>query len=150
MKEPTRRQRAARAVAGIVIAVGALFVVPAAVAHADTAEPVATAGAELVITPVTWTIITGLVLPFVLALVLKASASSTFKGVVGIVTAAVAAIVARAATIPDGSAVISTGLLLDVGMVYGPQLLTYLGLWQHIDLNQKVAPRFGIGGGGHP
>lgn len=126
----------------------ALVAIPSAVFAAEgPIAPVAVQGTShsVTLTPMAWTIITGLILPFVVALIIKAGASATMKGVVAIVAAAIAAIVERA-TLADGSAVFSTGLLLDVGLVYVPQLMTYLGLWQHVGLNSKVAPNIGLGG----
>jgi len=108
--------------------------------------PVAVQGDSSLVTftPFHWTIITGVIMPFVIGLITKASASPRFQAIVGIVLAAVAAVVERA-TIADGSAIISQGLLVDVLMVYAPQLLTYLGLWRNFALNQRLAPRFGLG-----
>lgn len=99
----------------------------------------------VVLTPVAWTILTGLVMPFVIGLVTKVSSSAAFKGVMGILLAALAAFVERA-TMADGSAVLSAGLLLDTLMVYAPQLLTYLGVWRHVNLNSKLGPDKGLGG----
>lgn len=116
-----------------------------ATTFADAVAPVAQASNHaVVLTPMAWTVITGLILPFVIALITKVSSSPAFKGFMGILVAAIAAIIERA-VLADGSAVISTGLLLDVGLVYIPQLLTYLGLWQHVDLNGKMAPTKGLG-----
>lgn len=118
------------------------------IVFADTGPvaPVAVSGTShsLTLTPVAWTIITGLITPFLIALLTKYAASSTLKGVVGIVTAAVAGIVERA-TLADGSALFTTGLLVDMLLIYAPQLLTYLGLWSHININAKIAPSAGIG-----
>lgn len=136
------------AVAAFFAALVGMFVFSTTIAFADTGPvaPVAVQGTShaVTLTPMAWTIITGLILPFVIALIMKASASSAFKAVVGIVAAAVAAIVERA-TIADGSAIITTGLLVDVLMVYAPQVLTYVGLWQHVNLNGKIAPTKGLG-----
>lgn len=98
----------------------------------------------LILTPVVVTIVTGLIMPFVVALVTKLSASPTTKGVIGVVLAFVAAVVERA-TLADGSALVSAGLLLDAGMVYIPQIVTYLGVWQHFNINAKVLPEAGLG-----
>lgn len=143
-----RRQRRRRILTGLILALATLFAVPAMSVFAaeGPVAPVAVQGTShtVTLTPMAWTIITGLILPFVIAIIMKASASSTFKAVVSIVAAAVAAIVERA-TLADGSAIISTGLLVDVLMVYAPQVLTYLGLWQHVNINGKIAPNVGIG-----
>lgn len=118
---------------------------------AGPVAPVAVQGTShaLVITPIAWTVITGLIMPFVMALVTKYWASSALKGAVGIVLAAVAAIIERA-TLADGSAVFTSGLLLDVLLVYVPQLGTYIGFWQHVNINAKIAPNVGIGPAGPP
>lgn len=133
-----------RLIVALVLAVVALGATMPAVASAATSGVTVAGTGRLVITPVAWTIITGLALPFVIAIITKASASATLKAVVGIVVAAVAAVVERA-QLADGSAVITTGLLLDVGLIYVPQLLSYLGLWSHVGLNEKVVPKFGLG-----
>jgi len=135
-----------RLIAALVAALFAVLAIPAMAFAADPVAPVGVAGTshQLSITPPVWTIVTGLLMPLVIALVMKASASPLFKGVVGIVAAALAAIVERA-TLADGHHVISAGLALDVLMVYGPQLLSYLGLWSHANINAKIAPNVGLG-----
>lgn len=115
---------------------------PTIVSAADTGL-VVEGSSEFIITKPIWTMLTGLVLPFVVALITKASASSTFKGVIGIILAALAALIERA-TLTDGGAVFTSALLFDVLMVYGPQLLTYLGVWKQVDLNSKIAPTKGL------
>lgn len=129
-----------------VLTLAVWIVAPTPAIFADAVAPLTTAGQShtLVLTPVQWTIITGLIMPFVLALITKASSSSVFKGVMGILVAALAAVIERA-TLADGSAVFTSGLLLDIGLVYGPQLMTYLGLWSKVDLNGKIAPKLGLG-----
>lgn len=125
-----------------------VLLAPAGSVFADgpnDAEAIAVAdNAGFIITPVLVTIITGLLLPFLVAAVTKASSSSTFKAVVGIILAALSAMIARA-TQTDGSAVFSQGLAIDILLVYGPQLLTYLGLWSKVDINGKIAPSKGLG-----
>lgn len=139
-----RRSRARLALIAFLAAITALLCAPLTAFAAEAPIGVAGTSHQLSITPPVWTIVTGLLMPLVIALVMKASASKTFKGVVGIIAAAAAAIVERA-TLADGHHVISAGLALDVLMVYGPQLLSYLGLWQHVDINQKIAPTKGLG-----
>lgn len=140
----------------LLLAVAALVALticlPALTAFATSAEPGGDVVAPIVvvgdpstvtITPVQWTLITGLVLPFILAIVVKNARSPRAKAVIAIVVAAAAALVERS-QLADGSAMISSGALLDCLYVYGPQLLTYLGLWRHFEINQKLAPNFGI------
>lgn len=124
-------------------------VVTAPIVHADSAADAtvtAADGASLVVTAPVLSIVTGLLLPFVIAVITKAATSSTVKAIVGIVVAAIAATVARA-TQADGHAVFTAALLLDIGLVYGPQLLTYLGLWSKVGsggINAKLLPNTGI------
>jgi hypothetical protein len=102
-------------------------------------------GSSVVLTPAAWTIVTGLVLPVVVGTITKFAADPKVKVVVGIVVAALAALVQRAAVV-DGGAVISTGLLADIAATYGVQLLAYLGLYKAVDANAWLAPKFGVGG----
>lgn len=111
---------------------------------ADPITPVVAHGRTLILTPVVVTIVTGLLMPFLVALVTKVNASPATKGVIGVVLAFVAALVERA-MLADGTAVFTAGLLLDVGAVYVPQLVSYFGVWKHVDINSKVAPTVGIG-----
>lgn len=151
MKEtPSRFKRARRVVAAALITMAGALAVPSIVfAEEGPVGPVAVQGdaSVITITPVHWTILTGLVTPFVVGLLVKASRSAWFKGLVGIVVAAAAAIIERA-TLADGSGILESGTLVDTLMVYAPQLLTYLGVWQHIDggagINSKLAPNAGI------
>lgn len=121
-------------------------VVAPAIAFADEVAPVTVdgAGSTYVLSPTVWKIVTGLALPFVIALITKASANPIFKGVVGIVVAAVDALVIRWTTL-DGSMVFDQAALQDIFMVYGVQLLTYLGVYRQANLNAKMAPNTGLG-----
>jgi hypothetical protein len=130
------------------VAAFGLLATPTISFAADPPGPVAPLAVQgdphaVTITPVQWTLVTGLILPFVLAVFVKAGRSAKFKGVAAIVTAAIAAIVERA-TLADGSGVFTSGQLLDGLYVYGPALLTYLGLWSHFKINERILPTFGI------
>lgn len=147
---PSVWKRARRVVAGALIVVaGALAAPSIAFAEEGPVGAVVQQGdsSAITLTPMHWTILTGLVTPFVVGLLTKASRSAWFKGLVGIIVATVAALIERA-TLADGSGVLTAGALVDTLMVYAPQLLTYLGVWQHLDngagLNSKLAPNAGI------
>lgn len=129
---------------GAIVALG-VTAVPA-VAFADEVAPVVTedVGSNFVIASPVWSIIVGVLLPFVVGLITKASASDRFQAVVGIVVAAVGAIVVRATTV-DGAGVLDKALFLDVFLVYGPQLLMYLGVYKKFEINSKLAPNSGLG-----
>lgn len=140
----TRRSRRARVVFAALLA-GLIMLIPSAVLAAPVA-PVGVRGDShaLMITPVQWTILTGLLFPIVFALLVKAGANPKLKAVVGIVGAALAAVIERS-QLADGSAVISAGLLLDIVLIYGPQLLAHYGFYSKFKLSAKTAPTFGIG-----
>lgn len=89
-------------------------------------------------------IITGLLLPLVVGLVTKLNASNTVKVAVGIVVAGLAAVITEAIQ-DDGSAVLGWDTLETFVMVYGTQLLTYLGIWRPLSLNARTAPGTGLG-----
>lgn len=115
------------------------------VALAQDSAVVVDQHSQIVLTPVAVTILTGLLMPFLIGVVYRflKNSSSRVKGVVALLLAAVAALIERAVMV-DGSAVFSWALLLDVGLVYGPQLGTYLGIWGHpnkdgLTLNAKLA-----------
>lgn len=90
------------------------------------------------------TFITATLLPVVNNLVTKSSASNGVKVVVSVITAGIAAVIIEAKG-GDGSAVISTGLLLHFIALYGWQLLMYLGPFKALGIPQKLAPAKGIG-----
>lgn len=101
-------------------------------------------GSQFVITSPVWTILTGVALPIVVGFVTKLNASDRVKAVAGVVVAAVGAIVLRATTV-DGAGVLDKALVVDVALVYLPQLASYVGVWSKFDLNQRTAPNTGIG-----
>lgn len=135
-----------RVLAFAATAVTLFMVSPASVYAQDEAAPVVTedVGSKFIITSPVWTILTGLLLPIVVGLITKASASNRFQAVVGIVVAAVGALVLRATTV-DGAGVLDKALVLDVALVYIPQIASYLGIWKNFELNQKTAPKSGLG-----
>ena len=88
----------------------------------------------------------GLLLPALTGLLTKWNASATVKQVVAIVLSAVSAIIIEN-TVEDGSAVLSSEVLLDAAILYGVQILSYLGLYKPHEASARLAPRFGVGGG---
>src|SRR5688500_12073185 len=134
-----------RPVIAFVFLVAGFLATPAIVAAQDAA-PIGTedVGSEYIIAAPTWTVITGLLLPIVIGFITKANASKSFQAIVGILVAAVGAIVVRATTV-DGAAVFDQALILDATLVYVPQIASYLGFWKNLDLNQKMAPNVGLG-----
>lgn len=89
-------------------------------------------------------LVLGLILPFVVGLVTKVNASKAVKATVGIIVAGIGATIQHAVK-DDGTAFISSQMLLNFAIVYGTQVLSYHGLWSNYSINEKVAPNKGIG-----
>jgi hypothetical protein len=90
-------------------------------------------------------IITGLLLPVLVAGVTKLNASETVKATAGLVLAAAAALIVQA-TQADGSAVITGSLLLTFAFVWVPQIASYYGWWKPaVKINERIFPSVGIG-----
>jgi hypothetical protein len=140
------RVRRTLAVVALGIGIG-IATAPVAAFAADEIAPVVVGGDASTITvlPVYWSILTGLVTPFLLGALNKVAGNKTVKGIFAILTAAVAALIERALILPDGAAVISSGMLVDTLLIYGPQLATYLGVWQHINQGQGINAKLGKG-----
>jgi hypothetical protein len=137
--------RARLIVVGAVLALG-VMAAPAVTYAQEELAPVTTegAGSTYVLSPFIAKTIIGIVLPFLIALILKSTASDKVKGAVGIVVAAVSALVLRWQQL-DGSLVMDQAALQDIFHVYGTQFLVYYNLYKRLDLNSKLAPNFGIG-----
>lgn len=89
-------------------------------------------------------ILVGLVLPLVVGLVTKYSASRKLKVVAGILVAGIAATLLEAAT-EGGGALLTEEHLWSFVRVYGAQIAAYLGVYGPLDANESLAPRFGLG-----
>lgn len=90
-------------------------------------------------------IITGVLLPLVVGLVTKYSASKVVKGVVNVVVSGIAALIVKG-TVDNGDFVLDQALIIDWATVFVISLATYLGVYGHADINAKLAPSKGIGG----
>lgn len=133
-------------IAAIFLAFLTVISLPAyAFADEGPLAPIAQQGTShsLTITPVVWTILSGLAFPVVFNFLTKANRSPKVKAILAIVGSAFVAVVERS-QLADGSAVISSGLLLDTLLVYGPQLMAYIGIYSKFDLKSKTAPNFGV------
>lgn len=93
----------------------------------------------------TWLLITGTLTPILIAALTHISASPRKKAVIGVLVAAIAAVVERA-TLADGSAVLTWGLLADVVKVYGVQAVSFLAFWNvpGIRINDRILPEHGV------
>lgn len=81
----------------------------------------------------------GLVLPFVLALVLRPAAPEPVKVIGGIVVAGAAALIKEAVQ-ADGSAVLSWEMLVQFALIYVPQIAAYVGIWKPLNINARTGP----------
>lgn len=96
-------------------------------------------------------IITGVVMPFIVGLVTRYTASGFLKGIVNLVLSGLAALIVKG-TVDNGDFVLDQALLVDWFLVFAPSLLMYLGVYGQVDINRRLAPTTGIGGvaGSHP
>lgn len=96
------------------------------------------------LSPLTVTVLSGLVIPIVVGLLTKYNAPAIVKGAISLFLSAVAGLVAQN-IIPDGGAVISQDALFYAAIAFVTQLAMYLGIYKPLDLNEKTAPKVGIG-----
>lgn len=100
--------------------------------------------AAITVSAVGVSLILGLVLPIVAGFLTRPTAPAGVKVVTGIVVAGVAALVTNAVR-DDGSAVLSWDMVVQFGLIYGPQIAAYYGIWRPIDINAKTGPGLPIG-----
>ena len=92
-------------------------------------------------------VLVALVIPVLVGLATKVSASDRIKAVVMIVLAAVGALVVNA-TQSDGSAVLSAAMLSDWAITTATAVAAYLGVLKPLTngaLNSRLAPTIGLG-----
>lgn len=100
----------------------------------------------LTISEVGVSVVTGMVLPVVYGFLVRPSNPPFVKVVGGIIVAASASLVLNAVQ-ADGTAVVSWQQVVDVALVYVPQLAAYLGVWKPLDVNERTGPGVAIGRG---
>ena len=103
--------------------------------------------ADITLSPNTVAIITGALIPLLVALVTKWNASPALKGFVNLVLTGIAALIIQA-TVPEGQAVITQATLGTWFVTFATSVAAYFGGYRSVDINQKVAPNKGIGGSG--
>lgn len=135
--------------AALAVAFTALLVLPVtAFADEDAPLVVSDTGTHFIISPIYWTVVVGLLLPVVVAALTKNRASSRTRAVLAILGDAIAAIAIRATTV-DGSGLIDQALIIDFAFLFVPTVASYVGFWQPVaQVNEKLAPNFGIGPSG--
>jgi len=99
------------------------------------------------IEPLAVTFILSLVLPLVIGLVTKYSASAQVKQIV-LLIATGAATLLNANLTDSGYAVLSWNTVALWGISLVATIATYLGIYKPHEVNQKLAPEVGFGGGG--
>lgn len=98
----------------------------------------------ITLSPNTVAIITGAVIPLLVALVTKWNASPLLKGFVNLVLTGIASLIIQA-TVPEGQAVITQDLLVTWFITFATSVATYFGVYRSAEVNQKLAPTVGIG-----
>lgn len=119
--------------------------VSAPLAHADDSTAVTVEGSTITFSETGWTLLTQAVLPVVIGLLLKSSASARVKAVVVAVSSLIAAIVAQRVLLPDGTAFLTVDLAFDAFVVWLGSQVWYNRLYSQFDLNDKLLPSKGIG-----
>jgi hypothetical protein len=112
-------------------------------ASAQTLPEDAPVGATLTLSDTGVRLIIGLVLPIVLGLIVKASNPEWVKVIGGIVVAAIAALITDNLQ-DNGTAVLSWDMFVGAVLIYVPQVVSYLGIWKPLDLNNRLAPDKGL------
>ncbi len=146
----------------LAVAVGALLTFPSIAFGApeipsvpdgpkDPEALIVSGGGALEITQPVWLLLTGLVLPILVGAITKYAGRDDIKAIVGIVVAAISALVLRM-TQYDGSAIFDPDYLVDIALVYGAQLASFLGFWRNLGTNEHgkginafLAPEKGLG-----
>lgn len=91
----------------------------------------------------------GTAIPALTSLLTKLSAHPLLKALIAAFLSAVTAFLVQA-QLSDGSAVFSKRSVLLALIVFGVSQLSYLALYKPNNVNQKLAPNVGIGGGTAP
>lgn len=91
------------------------------------------------------TLVSALLIPFLTGLITKLGATSTLKGAVTIVLAALAGVLQ---TVVSDGGVVSTETLLNAGVTLGVSTLLFFNLYGPANIDSKMLPNFGLGGNG--
>lgn len=90
-----------------------------------------------------WVLLVGLGIPVLVEALTKSASSSRMKGLLAIVTSAIVAFVNLLTT---NKGVISADFVTPFIMLYGAQILSYLGFWKPVvGLPGSIAPNVGLG-----
>lgn len=104
--------------------------------------------AVVVILSAMWlTIISGLVIPFLVGLATKLNASTGLKGLLTILLAAAAGVLQ---SVVGDQGVITDQTLLNAGMTLGVSTLMFFNLYSPLNIDAKLAPDSGLGNGTAP
>lgn len=137
--------------AGAVALSAALLILAPTTTYADeVAEPVAAAAVEghsLVLSEQGWSVLIGVVLPFLVGLGTKYATSARVKALVGALAALIAAVVSRRVLLPDGSWALSLSTAYDAALLWLLSSTAYASFYRKVfgdDFNKSLAPKFGI------
>ena len=111
----------------LAVVAGALVLLHAGPAAADTANPDGPVGNTLTLSAAAVNILLGAVLPFLVGVLVKPNNPQWVKVGLGLAAAAAAAVIANAVR-DDGTAVLSWAMFLQFATVYLGQLGAYLGI----------------------
>lgn len=127
----------------VLLTTSAVIAMPAVAFAADTdLEQSETDVFELA--PLAVTVILGTVIPLLTGLLTKLNASPAVKGTINLLLAAIAGVI-TASLVEGGAAVFSSETLILAGLAWVQSVAAYLGFWQNININAKLAPGVGVG-----
>lgn len=129
----------------VFLALWVVFLVPVGVGQAAETNLEESTTRLFELSPYVVNSLLGLVIPVLVALIVKAQASAKLKAAVNIVLAAVAALITAGLT-ENGSAVVSQDTFQNWVITTAVSVVTYLGFWKPVTaVNSHVAPSSGIG-----
>lgn len=138
--------RAVGRLAAAVLVTFLALVAFAGMASATTLQETVPDTPGLTIPEVGVSILVGLFLPIVYGFLVRPSNPELVKVVGGVIIAASASLVVNAIQ-NDGTAVLSWQQVVDVALVYIPQIAGYLGVWKPLEINERTGPGIAIGRG---
>ena len=103
--------------------------------------------ATVVVLSAVWlTVISGLLIPFLVGLTTKFNAS---KGLKGLLTVMLGAIAGALQSVVANQGVITDQTLLNAGMTLGVTILFFFNVYSPLNIDAQLAPSKGLGGTAH-
>lgn len=140
------RSHPLRRLVGLVLAFLLTLFALASVAAAASVQETVPDAPGVTVPEVGVSLVVGLFLPILYGFFVRPSNPELVKVLGGILVAAAASLILNAVQ-QDGTAVLSWQQVVDVALVYIPQIAGYLGVWKPLDINERTGPGVAIGRG---